>query len=374
MKIGVYRTLMESPADTSGLQTLINNGDIDPRYLVCAIGKTEGNGGANDFTRGYATQCFQDILLNVRPGYLPPVIFGWSGGCEGVLSPHVTFFTQEPDDAVFDGRGRPSDGSMRGEKRLSLSVQVTRDLLPEEVGRKAQVYLVAEAVRRAMDEAQVHGPDDVHLVFVKGPLLTSGAIQDAWQRNAKTVTMDPNASKAYARGAMALGVAVGLEEIGPASVEDEDITHSQSLYSRVALTSAGAELTACEVILFANSVRATSGFRIGHGLLRDVVDLEGVVSTMRTSGLLVDGGVPRHEQTERIVAVFAKAAVAPDGRVRGFRTTMLSDADIHYERHARAALGGMLTAVVNNPALFISGGTEHHGEPGEAPIAMIVRV
>ena len=77
---------------------------------------------------------------------------------------------------------------------------------------------------------------------------------------------------------------------------------------------------------------------------------------------------------EDIVAIFAKAEAPPDGRVRGRRTTMLSDADINYERHARAALGAVIASVTGDPAIFVSGGTEHQCKPGEAPIAAIVRV
>ena len=58
--------------------------------------------------------------------------------------------------------------------------------------------------------------------------------------------------------------------------------------------------------------------------------------------------------------------------LRGRRTTMLSDADINYERHARAALGAVITSVTGDAAIFVSGGTEHQCKPGEAPIAAIV--
>ncbi|MBV9298005.1 MAG: cyanuric acid amidohydrolase, partial [Verrucomicrobia bacterium] len=64
---------------------------------------------------------------------------------------------------------------------------------------------------------------------------------------------------------------------------------------------------------------------------------------------------------------------SPDGRIRGRRTTMLSDADINYERHARAALGAVIASITNDPAIFVSGGTEHQCGPGAAPIAAIVR-
>jgi cyanuric acid amidohydrolase len=60
--------------------------------------------------------------------------------------------------------------------------------------------------------------------------------------------------------------------------------------------------------------------------------------------------------------------------LRGRRTTMLSDADINYERHARAALGAVITSITGDAAIFVSGGTEHQCKPGEAPIAAIVRV
>ncbi|WP_282587633.1 ring-opening amidohydrolase [Lichenifustis flavocetrariae] len=60
--------------------------------------------------------------------------------------------------------------------------------------------------------------------------------------------------------------------------------------------------------------------------------------------------------------------------LRGQRTTMLSDAEINYERHARAALGAVIASVTGDPANFVSGGTEHQCAPGEAPIAAIVRV
>jgi cyanuric acid amidohydrolase len=52
---------------------------------------------------------------------------------------------------------------------------------------------------------------------------------------------------------------------------------------------------------------------------------------------------------------------------------MLSDADINYERHARAALGAVIASITNDPAIFVSGGTEHQCGPGAAPIAAIVR-
>src|SRR5258708_37865044 len=96
MRISVHKVLMNSPSDVSGLERLIDAGAIDPREIVALIGKTEGNGGANDFTRGFATLSFS-LALSRRLGISADevakrVIFVWSGGVEGVLSPHATLF------------------------------------------------------------------------------------------------------------------------------------------------------------------------------------------------------------------------------------------------------------------------------------------
>jgi cyanuric acid amidohydrolase len=140
----------------------------------------------------------------------------------------------------------------------------------------------------------------------------------------------------------------------------------------VASTSAGGELKNCEVLLFGNSPHAASDFRIGHGVLRDAIDAAGVRDALRSAGLAFDGA-PTEEQAKKIVSVFAKAEASPSGMIRGRRNTMLSDADINYERHARAAVGAVIASITLDPAIFVSGGTEHQCGPGEAPIAAIVR-
>ncbi len=364
MKVGVHKVAMAAPNDVSELAGLIRDGTIDPSAIVALIGKTEGNGGANDFTRGYATLSCQLLLaplLGIDPEEVGRrIAFVWSGGTEGVLSPHATIFTRTRER---------SDGT---EKRLALGIAMTRDILPEEVGTPVQVREVAAAVRDALAEAGIRDAADVHYVQVKGPLLTPASIADADRRGAVPVTRDPNGSKAYARGATALGVALGLGEVAEGDVSVDTIAKRMDLFSRVASTSAGGELTKCEILLFGNAPGAASAFRIGHGVLRDAIDAEGVLDALADAGLGSDR--PDEAARDRIAAVFAKAEASPTGRIRGRRNTMLSDADIHYERHARAALGAVIASVTGDPAIFVSGGTEHQCAPGEAPIAAIIRV
>jgi len=365
MRVGVHRLSMANPGDVSELRKLIDDKVIDPAEVVASIGKTEGNGGANDFTRALATRAVADLLAAelgiTREEAGARAALAWSGGCEGVLSPHMTVFTRT---------GASGEGGSTG--GLAISVQRTRHFLPEEVGRTGEVAAVAAAVTRALGELRV-AADEVHYVQVKGPLLTPAGIADAAARGKEVVTTDPNRSKAYARGATALGVAVALGEVAPEQVTEDVIAADMNLYSAVANTSAGGELTDCEVIVFANSPASASPYRIGHGILRDVADVGGVREALRDAGLSFDTD-PGEEQRARIAAVFAKAEAPAGGMLRGHRTTMLSDADIGYERHARAALGGVITSVTGDPRIFVSGGTEHQCPPGQAPIAAIVRM
>src|SRR3954454_15953236 len=86
------------PGDVSGLINLIDAGNIDPASILAILGKTEGNGGVNDFTREFAVSALSSALAP-RLGLAPheveqKIAFVMSGGTEGVLSPHLTVFTR----------------------------------------------------------------------------------------------------------------------------------------------------------------------------------------------------------------------------------------------------------------------------------------
>jgi len=49
--VDVIRIATKGPGDVSGLLSLIAQRRIDPTSIVAILGKTEGNGGVNDFTR-----------------------------------------------------------------------------------------------------------------------------------------------------------------------------------------------------------------------------------------------------------------------------------------------------------------------------------
>src|SRR4051794_41087456 len=166
-QVDVYRIPMRGPGDMSGLEKLLREKVFSAADIVAILGKTEGNGGVNDFTREYAASSFCRLLapaLCCTPAQVEHrIALGMSRGTEGVLSPHASIFVRRSVPQVASG----------GEARMAIGVAHTRDFLPEELGRRAQIDETARAVRAALADAGIRHPGDVHFVQVKCPLLTA---------------------------------------------------------------------------------------------------------------------------------------------------------------------------------------------------------
>jgi cyanuric acid amidohydrolase len=50
---------------------------------------------------------------------------------------------------------------------------------------------------------------------------------------------------------------------------------------------------------------------------------------------------------------------------------MLDDTDINAQRHIRGALGGLVSGVLGDSRIFVSGGAEHQGPDGGGLVAVI---
>jgi cyanuric acid amidohydrolase len=367
--VDVIQIPTKGPGDVSGLMRLIEKGKIAPASILAILGKTEGNGGVNDFTREYAVSALSAALaphVDLAPHDVEQrVAFVMSGGTEGVLSPHITVFARTAVES------RHSDARIAG-KRLSIGIAHTSDFMPEQIGRDVQIEETAKAVRVAMRDAGIDDPEDVHFVQIKCPLLTSERIEAAHARGRKTVTTSAYGSMGFSRGASALGVASALGEID-GRIRDEQILKNWELFSSVASTSAGIELMHNVVIVLGNSNASASPFVIGHAVMRDSIDSAAVIGALESVGLWArdrsDPIVPG-----RLVNIFAKAEASPDGSVRGCRHTMLDDSDIGATRHARAAVGGLISGLAGTGAVYVSGGAEHQGPPGGGPVAAIARL
>jgi cyanuric acid amidohydrolase len=362
----LHRVPMAHPGDMSAIEVLIDAGRLDPASIVAILGKTEGNGCVNDFTRAYAVAELGTMLaarLGVsRDTVLERVAMVMSGGTEGGLSPHflVLAVTKSPD--------RPVPGGA-----LAVGTAFTPSFRPEEIGRMPQLEATADAVRNAMRHAALSDPEQVHFVQVKCPLLTTARVAEAASRGQDVATADTYESMGLSRGASALGVALALGEVAPEKLSDAAIGADLSLWSGRASASAGVELVRNEVIVFGVSPHWAGDLTIAHAVMKDAIDLPAVQSALRGVGLGAASGQLSPEQAERLVALLVKAEPSSTGSIRGRRHIMWDDSDINATRHARALVGGVVAAAVGRTDLFVSGGAEHQGPDGGGPVAVIAR-
>ncbi|MGW0805504.1 barbiturase [Nonomuraea sp. NPDC002799] len=355
--IEVRKVPIESVTDASGLSRLIADGVIEAHRVLAVVGKTEGNGGVNDYTRILADRAFREVLAehgHPAPDTVPLV---WSGGTDGVLSPHATIFATTAGAPASD------------EPRLSVGVAMSEVILPEDIGRPAMVEKVAAGVREAMKTAGIDDPRDVHYVQTKTPLLTLATITDAKSRGQDTAIEDTGPSMDLSNSTTALGVAVALGEI---EMPRADQIHKDlSLYSSVASCSSGVELDRAQIVLVGN-VRGIGGrYRIGHSVMKDALDADGIWEAIRDSGLSLPGRPHHSDLGDRLVNVFMKCEADPSGRVRGRRNIMLDDSDVHWHRQIKATVGGVAAAVTGDPAVFVSVAAVHQGPSGGGPVAAI---
>ena len=172
--IEVRKVPIHSVADASELAKLIDDGVMEASRVIAIIGKTEGNGGVNDYTRIIADRAFREVLVEkgAPAEQVKQVPIVWSGGTDGVISPHATIFATVPAD-----KAEKSD-----DLRLTVGFAMSEPIKPEEIGYVSMVKKVADGVKVAMEKAGITDPADGHYVQTKTPLLTIHPIRDAKSR------------------------------------------------------------------------------------------------------------------------------------------------------------------------------------------------
>ncbi|CAN7515073.1 ring-opening amidohydrolase [Variovorax paradoxus] len=366
-RLAVHRLPMAHPGDLSALAALFDQGAIEPAQVVAVIGKTEGNGGVNDFTRGYFTQTLMSLLAARlgRPAAellreLPCIL---SGGTEGVLSPHYVVFARSGRPAT-DAAAGPGPGA------LAIGTAVSAPLPAQHVGRWAQVASVAGAVREAMRGAGIVRAEDVAFVQVKCPCVTAARAQAAAAAGHTVLTADSGRSMAAARAAGAFGVAIALGELPDDPALEAAMLVDFERFSRRASISSGVEVEANEVIVLGHSAAWEGTLRMACAPMRDALDIGAVAEALRPLGM---NAAPQLAAADaaRVAAVFVKCEPDRRGHVRGVRHTMLDDTDINAQRHIRGAVGGMVAGVLGDARIFVSGGAEHQGPDGGGLVAVI---
>jgi len=359
--IEVRKVPIHSVADASELTKLLDEGVFKADRVIAIIGKTEGNGGVNDYTRIIADRAFREALVagGADPESVKAIPIVWSGGTDGVISPHATIF------ATTDAE--PTD-----EPRLTVGYAMSEQLLPEDIGRVAMVSKVAAGVEVAMARAGITDPADVHYVQTKTPLLTIHTIRDAKSRGKTVWTEHTHESMDLSNGCTALGIAVALGEIEMPT--DDDVMHNRDLFSAVASCSSGVELDRAQIVVVGNARGVGGRYRIGHSVMTDALDQDGIWNAIKDAGLDLPER-PHHTDLQgRLVNVFLKCEASQDGMVRGRRNAMLDDSDVHWHRQIKSCVGGVTAAVTGDPAVFVSVSAAHQGPEGGGPVAAIVEL
>ncbi|MDB5642741.1 MAG: ring-opening amidohydrolase [Hyphomicrobiales bacterium] len=360
MAVDVVKVEIKSVADASGLAEFIASGRFGADEVVAVIGKTEGNGGVNDFTRILSDQAFRKVLLDHGTrdaATIKKIPMVWSGGCDGVITPHATVFARNDETGPAD------------ESRLVMGTALSPQILPEDIGRPAMVEKVAEGVRLAMKDAGITDPKDVHYVQTKTPLLTIETIQDAHARG-HDVFCEVHDSMGVSNGTTGLGIALALGEISMPKAEE--ICKNLDLYSSVASCSSGVELDCAQIVLFGNKAGAGGRYRIGHAVMKDALDMDGIYDAIRNAGLELPERPRASDLGGRVVNCFMKCEADRTGKLRGRRQIMLDDSDVHHHRHSKAAVGGVAAAAIGDPAVFVSVDAMHQGPQGGGPVIAII--
>lgn len=360
--IEVRKVPLHSVSDASELGKLIDDGVMEASRVIAIIGKTEGNGGVNDYTRIIADRAFREVLIEkgAPADQVKQVPIVWSGGTDGIISPHATIFATVPAEKA----------EQTDEPRLTVGFAMSEAILPEEIGYVGMITKVADAVKVAMERAGITDPKDVHYVQTKTPLLTIHTIRDAESRGKKVWTHHTHESMDLSNGTTGLGIAVALGEIEMPT--DADVMENRSLFSSVASCSSGVELDQAQVVVVGNAKGVGGRYRIGHSVMRDALDADGIWSAIKDAGLELPERPHTSDIKGRLVNVFLKCEVSQDGEVRGRRNAMLDDSDVHWHRQIKSAVGGVTASVTGDPAVFVSVSAAHQGPDGGGPVAAIV--
>ena len=360
MAIDVAKIEIKSVMDASGLEELILASRMQADEVVAVIGKTEGNGGVNDFTRILSDQAFRGVLIKHgtrSEEAVKQVPMVWSGGCDGVITPHATVFAR-------NGRTGSADKS-----RLAIGTAISPRILPEDIGRPAMVEKVAQGVGAAMKDAGISDPSDVHYVQTKTPLLTIESVQDADSRG-QSVACEVHDSMGVSNGTTGLGIAVALSEISMPKAEE--ICRDLDLFSSVASCSSGVELDCAQIVLFGNKTGAGGPYGIGHSAMKDALDIDGIYDAIRNAGLELPERPRASDLGGKVVNCFMKCEADRRAKLRGRRQIMLDDSDVHHHRHSKGAVGGVAAAAIGDPAVFVSVDAMHQGPQGGGPVIAIV--
>jgi cyanuric acid amidohydrolase len=350
MAVEIKRFEMAAPDDTAQLEALLSNMPIRSLRRLAVIAKTEGTATVNDFSRSLGQFAISAAFAkNGIPDEARTQVI-LSTGCEGIITPGGYLI------ADLDG----VDTSLPG---LAVGVARSQPLAPFEMITAKNAEIARETVAAAIADAGVRS-EDVALVFMKTPLLTSEMARDLSAQQRERANRS-----GLARGIAALGIAAALGEIDAQEIDDSTVGRRVDLYSRMAMVFSGTETRACEAIVLANKPGYPSAVRSAQ--IEDLIDIDGMARIIAPDRPDAIEAAREVAHGGRIVAAFLKAGIAPSGRLRGNRTTAFTS-ECDPDKHMRAAGSGVIGALLGDTRFFVSGGAEHQAPPGGGVFAVVL--
>ena len=353
MRVHVESCATDSPGDTDGLERILSGLPVGNITRLALVAKTEGTATINDFSRELALSASAQKIIGIGGRDLlerSTLIF--STGSEGVLSPMIYVLAAIADDSGGD------------REHLVIGGGRTRMMEAGELVTPTHVRLIAKAVDEAMTEAGLT-QDQVALVFVKSPILSH---RDAAETGDPMI-INRAGSSGQSRGAAALGVALALGELTETDIDAIRIGTDLQHHSSRAMCFSGTEVETGEVLVLGNRPGAGGSTSIYSGSMADILDARSLRQLFQRAGCQMDA-VGEIASRERLSAVFVKAGMAPDGHLRGNRTTVFHS-DLDPDKHMRATASGVIGGILGTGRVFVSGGAEHQAPPGGGLCACI---
>lgn len=352
---------IDGPGDVSGLRDLMESGTIEPRDIQGVMITHEGDLSANEFAMLEVAGLLSERMNISRREIVDTIPIQALAGANAFMVPHTVVFV------------RKAAGEGTGEKRFVVGGRCTRKFEPSEIGTTTYIREIRDIVRLLMAEADVQSPSDVHLVFAKTPWPNPDRYANQSGSLQKFVATDWWGMLQYAQGGAAIGVAMALGEIDEGDVTNERIIRDKDkLYSTVAQCSSTEDRDSVAVTLFANSARSASGQVIGHGVLEDGMDTEGVKRILRTMGFEFDC-CPSSSDLERIRYGWLKPKTSETSMLRGHRHTLTTQSLLgpFWWMVEKGPIHAVVASVLGTTVLEVATGREHQGPIGKPLLAIL---
>jgi cyanuric acid amidohydrolase len=344
----VDRVDLPDPADANGLAAALAQWNLRPRDLLCVLAKTPGNGLTNDYSRPLAVRTISTALA--AAGLAVPMILA-SGGTEGIGIPHIT---------LFGRRSAPAAAPSPQGTGLAIGHGIGPAVSAAAIGTPAMVEATATAVLTALADAGIDDPAEATLAIVKAPLSP-----------AETLVLDESgfaALKSRARAAAALGAAVALGDQTAITASAALTAGSSAACCGRVLVSAATDDMRPQAVVLGRAAGWGGRLAAATAVMADMLDTTTACHLLHRLGLHAAPQLATDARL-RVRAVLAKGELPR--HLRGASLPASDDSDIHPNRHFRAAIGGVLGALIGDGRIYLSGGSEHQVPAGGVLLAVV---